>query len=358
MPQITIDEVHKADEYNIALVNFQNGYLNDKFVEQDAILLEDEKGTKTIVTHVSDLIYSGQESTEAVGKTLLLVRNRDTGKTRLIEVKNYNVKPVLKSDLDTFLNQDNSFLELGRKFGSKKSKKALEQYEKLKLNEQAVAEQMKNVSKNITVDQIDVSTIEASVTTNTDYLPFCNRDASHVKDVYLPSSLLTDSEFEQIIQETEFLDTTKFLPTIRKYIKKDTTKELIIIGLYANSLLVMSSLSAAQVAGRSYVACPQSAALNEHILKKFFTQSTGRARNRPIHYKDMAICHALVALLLISNFKFDLGELAIETKQPLKALSAKINLIGGYVVNKDGLVTALLKIPLAKPKSKKLNNTR
>lgn len=166
---LTIDTVYSKEESNVVLVNFQNGE-PEQDLDVNCERMVDEKGKKSLVTEISDVLYAGDEDAEELGQTFILVRNRETGKVRLIEVGCAELKPVMKVGLDATLSHETSHLELSRKFGSKKQKQNMEHKEKLKVNVQTVTEQMVKVTENISEDKLDLSVYNK---TDTDdfYLP-------------------------------------------------------------------------------------------------------------------------------------------------------------------------------------------
>lgn len=82
---LTIDTVYSKEESNVVLVNFQNGE-PEQDLDVNCERMVDEKGKKSLVTEISDVLYAGDEDAEELGQTFILVRNRETGKVRLIEV--------------------------------------------------------------------------------------------------------------------------------------------------------------------------------------------------------------------------------------------------------------------------------
>lgn len=353
MPSITIDEVcSKSDVYPF-IVNFQNGYPSENFKSRECLLLSDEKTqTKTIAVDVAGTLYIGEESEETLGTTLILARNKVTGKVRLIEVGQIELKPEISNNLESASLLDNSTLELSRKFGSKKYKKRLEQNEKLKQNEQAVVAQMANITHNLTEDQVDVSYTTSTESENF-YIPPINRDATSVNDVYDLNEILSPEQYESISNEITDIDLTEKLhPFIQVLTRKEFTQKQKILSLYANSLYNLYHIIARETMKKGFIACYESVTLNKHILKHFFTYVNGK-RCRPIQYKDKTLIYTMVLMLLINNYKFNFDEFCKLTKSTARTMSGKLAMCGGYVVMTNSVRIAQLKIPLNKPPNRR-----
>lgn len=347
MPKTHIDAVYPKG--SVYIVNFQNGYTTDTFHSQKCAVFEDKlTDEKVVATELCGLLYSGKEENEDVGKTLLVARNKSTGKVRLIEVANVDLKPVFLNNDTNEKVLDTSQLELSRKFGSKKQKKYMEQKEKLKVKVQTVTEQMHNVTVNVTEDQLDLS---AYIKTDSDdfYIPPINREADKPENVYDLYKILTKEEFEKIYSEIEKKDyMSHILPWLKEMTgaKKNLSQERTVLILYASTLFKLFSTMIKDIIKKNYVACPISSTLNDIVLKNFTTNANGK-RNRPLQYKDKTFCYALVFLLIVNNFKCDIEELSKNTKYNAKTMVTKFRVIGASVVASGNKKYAQLKTPLS-----------
>lgn len=347
MPKIHIDEVYPRG--SMYIVNFQNGYTTDAFRSKKCTLFEDrDTGERVAATELCGLLYTGKEEQEELGKTLILARNKTTGKVRVMEVGTIDMKPQINRKDASEKLLDTSHLELSRKFGSKKQKKQMEQKEKLKVNVQTVAEQMHNVTVHVTEDQLDLSSY---VKTDSDdfYIPPINRQADKPEDVYDLYKILTKEEYDKIYSEIQESDyTTHLLPWIKEMVgtKKQMSEEHTVLLVYANALFKLFSTMIKDIVKKNFVACPISSTLNEIVLKNFMTNVNGR-RNRPLQYKDKTFCYALVFLLLVNNLKCDIDELSKNTKYSAKTMVTKFRVIGATVVASGGKKYAQLKLPLS-----------
>ncbi|KAJ2941889.1 hypothetical protein O0L34_g10705 [Tuta absoluta] len=348
MPKLHIDEVYTKDSIYPMLVNFQNGYTTDQFqVNKCNVFSNENSGSKFVAAELNDMLYAGDESAEELGKTLILARNRNTGKVRLIEVGNAQLKPVLKIENDTAHLLETSYLELSRKFGSKKQKQQVEQREKLKVNEQTVTEQMQNASMNITEDKLDLSSYNKNDSDDF-YIPPIDRDADKPENVYEIEKILSEDDFDKIYSELEEKDySSDYTPFIENITSgKKLSKRHTVLAVYANSLLKYSLTMVKELIKKNYVACPHSSTLNDIILKNFSVVTNGK-RTRPMTYKDKALCHVIVFALLINNLKFSLDILCENTKLTATTVTTKVRVTGASVVNSGNKKIVQLKIPLS-----------
>ncbi|XP_045782896.1 uncharacterized protein LOC123879297 [Maniola jurtina] len=348
MTQISIDEVCPKKGMYPMIINFQNGYVTDRFTEQECIVLENsENKLQTVATVIDKLVYAGEEKSEELTKTFILTRNKKTGKVRLIDSSVVDMKPILKMNSEpTQALLETSNLELSRKFGSKKQKKRMEQREKLKVNVETVTEQMQNVTKTISKDELDLSLYD---TQNSDdfYIPPINRAATTAEALYDIDSILTEEQYAKINSELEGKDyKSDLVPLVKSIVeKKKLSPKLLVLAVYASCLVQMYSSVVRIITAKSFVICPHSVTLNELILKNFCTTINGK-RNRPMTYKDRAMCHAMVFILLISGLKVDFAELCETFKLSERNATMKIRVTGASVVVSGSKKTAQLKLPL------------
>lgn len=347
MVDIYIDEVFPKGECYPLLAHFQNGYPTNSFADQECVVLEHKiNGQKSLATEINDILYTGQEYEETLGRTFILARNRSTGKVRLIEVGNVELQPNIKSKIDA-PELETSYVDLGRKFGSKRHKKVLEQNEKLKVNEDVVMEQLQNVSQNVSIDQLDMTSYNKTDTEEF-YIPPIDREADKLEDVYKLTAILSPEQYDTIFSE---LDNSDYKSTLSPYVKEifrdSWSKEQIVLAVYASTLLSLISRPMREIGAKKFVACPHSPTLDSIILKDFFTYN-GRFRLRPQTYKDRSICYAIVLIFLINNYKIDVESFCKNSKLFQTTANTKIIMTGGWLTKQGTKKIAVLKLPLNK----------
>ncbi|CAG5001578.1 unnamed protein product [Parnassius apollo] len=346
MPKLHIDEVNTKDSVCPMIVNFQNGYITNEFRPTECMLFQNEKSESiTVATDINKFIYSGEEEKEVLGKTLILARNKITGKVRLIEVGTVELKPVLKVDLDATQLLESSNLELSRKFGSKKQKQQVEQREKLKVNVQIVNEQMQNVTKDITEDTLDLSSYD-KINSDDFYIPPINRDADKPELIYELDKILKEEEFEKIYSELEGKDFTVDMPVwIKNMVATKQNSKHIVLAVYATALFKLYSTMVREITKKTFTVCEYSPTLNDIVLANFIL-ITNEKRSRPTPYKDKALCHAIVFLLLINNLSLDMEALCQGVKLTPNTVSSKLRVTGASVLTVGNKKVVQLKLPL------------
>ncbi|XP_013162707.1 PREDICTED: DNA-directed RNA polymerase I subunit RPA49 [Papilio xuthus] len=345
MPKLQIDEVFTKNNIHPMLINFQNGYTTGKFQPTECVLLQDENSKTTIATQINDFVYTGEEEKEDLSKTIIIARNKNTGKVRLIEVGTAELKPVLKVDLDSTQLLETSNLELSRKFGSKKQKQQVEQREKLKVNVQIVNEQMQNVTQEVSVDNLDLSSYE-NPDSDDFYIPPINRDAQKPEQIYELDKILTEDEFDKIYSEVEGKDYASDIPSwVANLMTSKKNPKHIVLGMYAGVLLKLYLMLVKDIPKKMFTACKLSPTLNNIVLSNFLLNNNGK-RSRPAPYKDKSLCHAIIFLLLINNLSLDLDILSQGIKLQPKTVTTKIRVTGASIVASGSKKLIQLKLPL------------
>ncbi|XP_045456298.1 uncharacterized protein LOC123666135 [Melitaea cinxia] len=348
MAQIHIDEVYPKNTFYPMLVNFQNGYTTDNFEAQDIVLLENSKtGSKTLATEIDGLLYAGDEENEGLGKTFILARDKLTEKVRIIESGVVSLKPILNVKVNETQPLEINNLELSRKFGSKKQKQRMEHREKLKVNVETVTEQMQNVAEQITEEKLDLQSYNKA--DNDDfYIPPIDRTADTVDGVYDINKILTEEQYDKIYSELNGKDiVSDMVPFVKSIANKKLSPKHTVLAVYANALLQLYSTMVKEITKKSFTICPLSPTLNEYILTNFLSSSNSK-RTRPAPFKDKSLCHAIVFLLLINNYKIEMEGLCEALKLTPNTASIKVRVTGASVITSGNKKMVHLKLPLNK----------
>lgn len=215
-------------------MDFQIGKLKDDEAKDMACgLFRDQTQDKTVLALSNGrVVYKGYkpDPEKETVRTMLVLHNKKTGKVRLVEAERWQVTPVLEKPVieDNKIDADEKIVILNKQFGSKKVKRRTEQYERMKVNVDAVKDQLEKtvLSKNIftfiftewfkplidkhrliklyllldvEIDRLDLSSQlpndESAVNA---FLPACNRNASNVKDVYNVYDIIPKSKLETL----------------------------------------------------------------------------------------------------------------------------------------------------------------
>lgn len=133
---------------NSFVVNFQNGELKDDEAKNMSCgLFYDQNKKKTVLALSNgEIVYRGYkpDTSEDPMCTMLVLHNKRTGKVRLVQIERWQVAPVLEKSALKDINStvDDKVVTLNKEFGSKKIKRRIEQYEKLKVNVESVKEHL------------------------------------------------------------------------------------------------------------------------------------------------------------------------------------------------------------------------
>lgn len=158
----------KKNLYNCFIVNFQNGELKDEEAKKMSCGLFYDQNRKRTMLAMSNgqIVYRGYkpDTSQDLMRSMLVLRNRRTGKVRLVQVERWQVTPVLEKPVveDNKVAEDEKIAELNKQFGSKKVKRKTEQYERLKVNVESVKEQLEQTvsSKELSLQMFyDISII-------------------------------------------------------------------------------------------------------------------------------------------------------------------------------------------------------
>ncbi|XP_038221388.1 DNA-directed RNA polymerase I subunit RPA49-like [Zerene cesonia] len=347
MKQLEVEEVCPKRKLYPMVVNFQNAYITEEYRESNCLMFVNQDNNKnTVVTELDNIIYTGDEEEEDVGRVLLLARDKKTGKVRIIESGHLNLKPVIRNNLDTSQLLETSNLELSRKFGSKKQKKEMEQREKLKTNVETIKMQVEKATEKISEDQLDLSSYDSATLPDDFYLPPIDRKATRLEDVYDINKILTEDEFDTISSEIGEKDyKPEMSPWVLSLIEKSNSKTHQVLGLYASCLIKFYSTAAKEMKTKGFAACKSSHTLHKVIMKNFSSVAKGQTV-RVQNFKDKAFCHAIVFVLLINNYKCSLTSICEEFKIAQPTVLKKLRVIGATVVTSGSTKTVQLKYPL------------
>ncbi|CAG4969971.1 unnamed protein product [Colias eurytheme] len=347
MKQLEVEEVCPKRKFYPMVVNFQNADITDEYQGSNCEMFVNQENNKyTVVTELDNMVYTGDEEEKDVGRVLLLARNKNTGKVRIIESCHLNLNPVIRNNLDTSQLLETSNLDLSRKFGSKKQKKQMEQREKLKINVETITAQVQKATEKISEDQLDLSSYDNGTLPDDFYLPPIDRKATRLEDVYDINKILTEDEIETISSEIAEKDyKSEMSPMILSMVEKSKSKINQVLGLYTSCLIKFYVTTAKEMKLKSYAACKCSHTLHKIIMKNFSSMTKGQTVRLP-NFKDKAFCHAIVFIFLLNNYKCSLTKICEEFKFTQATILKKLRIIGATVVTSGGTKIVQLKYPL------------
>lgn len=358
----------KQNSYPMIL-SFQNE-INSNFasrVDECHLKFEPDRPGHSAVVSADGFLYHGREKVDSTFRNLILVKNRATGDVRLIEVGHASMKAFIREEIQAFDETDKQ--QLGEKFGSKRTKRAAEQSKKMKVDLDAVKEQLTASIMKIDVDAIDTSQINVEDSTSEKYLPPMDRNATDPKGVFKLSDIFSPEQFDTLktfsgkyfeSKESEIVVgdyIKKLMPNISSLetkLKIDSCCAL----LYADCIVRYLTENYRAVCNSHYKPCEYSDVISESILEKFSLKSD-KGRTRPQSMKDKAVSHIIVLLLIAGNCIIPcIDDLRKALNTPLNKLTQMIKVVGARTSVSNGKTSIVLKLPLVSPPSLKTKRDR
>ncbi|KAI4494840.1 hypothetical protein M0804_001041 [Polistes exclamans] len=357
-----IDEViSQPNQVKPIIVHFQNGQLADEETENISCGLfhDKQKDKKLLAVSCRQMVYKGYkpDDKQQLMHTMLLLHNKRTGKVRLVEAERWSVNAVLdKQVIDNNKNtSDEKIVLLNKQFGSKKAKRKTEQYERMKINVNAVKDDLEKTVSNIEINKEDLEMPTADDIITDIHLPPCNRDATNVQDVYNLNDIIPENKLEFLNETAKKIikcvptGKSKYFMYIIRSLKSDPDyiKKVSIL-LYMDAVSKWLNIPIKDARKRGACICPESEEVNSHIVDSYSLQVNG-ARLRPASMKDKAITHCLILGLIISDYVINIELLAtmLQSRIGIKKLS-NLSRILGMVPCKNDKNSYTLKLPLPK----------
>ncbi|KAL2720866.1 DNA-directed RNA polymerase I subunit RPA49-like [Vespula squamosa] len=342
------------------IVNFQNGELKDEAAETMScgLFYDKQKEKKLLAVSNGQIIYKGYtpDNKQQFMQTMLVLHNKRTGKIRLVQAERWSVSPVLhKQVVDNNKNTDADRIALlNKQFGSKKVKRKTEQFERMKINVNAVKDDLEKTVSNIEINKEDLETqiVDNDYITNI-HLPQCNRDATNVKDVYNLNDIIPENKLETLNETAKETinrvpeGKSKFFTHALRFLKSDPDNiKKVTLLLYIEAVAKWLNMPIKDAKKRGINICPYSEEVNSHIIETYSIQSYS-GRLRPASMKDKAIVHCIILGLIISDFVIDLELLAtmLHNRIGIRKLIDLAKIIAA-VPNKNDKKTFTLRLPL------------
>lgn len=341
------------------IVNFQNGELKDDEAKKMSCgLFYDKQKEKTLLALSNgQIVYKGYkpDTQKQLTQTMLVLHNKRTGKIRLVQAERWSVSPVLHKPLtDNNKNtEDDKIALLNKEFGSKKVKRKTEQFERMKININAVKEDLEKTVSNIEISKTDLETLIPE--DDNINLPPCNRDASHVKDVYDINDIVPEEKLKTLYEVAANINNqtdgkSKFFTHALRVLKSDpeNVKKVAIL-LYIEAVAKWLNTPIREIKKRNLDICPHSTEISSYITEMYSLPSSS-GRLRPTTMKDKALIHCIILGLIVSDFILDLELFAtvLSNRVGLKKL-LDISRIVAAAPRKDNRKTVTLQLPLPNP---------
>ncbi|XP_061727108.1 uncharacterized protein LOC133532449 [Cydia pomonella] len=398
MSELTVHSVCTKGPIYPTLLYFQNGCPTKDF-ETNCAVLQDKNKSRTIVMETSELVYAGKEEKEETGTMLILARDRITGIVRLIEVGSADLKPLTKTDLDHLQHQNEAKASSKMRFKktnthniSNAVQMDTEQIIDNNVLENAVAcndsigeLNIPPVDREITKDELDslqqqqqlsrseFSEFKKKQSKETEvvkqqnltenyteefYIPPINRRATKVEDVYHLEKILSKDEYDKIFQELEENNyVTDLHPYIQSYMKgRHLSPQLTVLAAYASYLIKYLHVSWIQITAAKYKICAYSKTLNDIIMNKFTKLTVYKKSPNDVHLRRIkprkiqlkAICHIMVFMLILNNYKFYLEPLCTAVGKQNISVKRLVHFTGASIVRRKVGRLVRLRLPLVR----------
>lgn len=345
--------IFKTNNRHPIIVSFQNG----KLVPESTTDLHcgiyncNTTKKKVVAATTNEITYKGtlEEDEKNLCRILLAVRNKRTNKVRLVEVDQVELKPSFESrGILSETNAEDAFNNLYKSFGSKKIKRAIGQRNMQKFDIDAMEEQISQALEAST-SIMNESTTNKSFDTANELVP-CNRNATHVFEVYKLEDFISHSELDSFNDLAIKLNKdpsasesySKFFQTCLNKVPNNIHCTKIL--LYAECLLKFISMGYKDLRKKNVVICPESQSLNNRILETF-TVSSDSGRTRSNQLRDKAICFIIVLGLLANNYTLSVDPISQTIKIGLSKLQQLCRVVGTVPLDRNKNIQ-VLKLPL------------
>lgn len=363
--KVIVDEIYMRSNNKTTpvLIKFQNGEL--KTANKDTTLYipakrKPEKQDHTIVV-TSGNIYSGPvaEADKKLVDTYICVRNKETGKIRIIAIDQVNlINHVYEDKVKTqynVLSKETAFETAMRNFGGRKELRYLNNRERDKINIDVFRDQLDNT---VEKSKVEASTVEEVQTTEdiADRIrPACNKNATNLHAVYsvtdvIPLDLLDrldeevtalfNTELDDIPIQSEFLKKTIASLRISNTQSTQTILKMKMI-IYMDGLL---KLVKSKLKNLNRVELSKITEKVETDIRQRFSAENEIQNFRSSTTNEKAICYFLVlAFLISSNFELDVDMLTTELSVSKANILKYAHLVNA--VHKPKSNSLVLKLP-------------
>ena len=310
--------------------------------------------------------------------TFIAIRNKTTGKTRLIEANEIVLKPEVtypKSTNPVLLQEshENKTLEekiqaskhLIKSFGQSKGIRFYDQQDRMKVDSSQVEDKVMKAAGVVTEDQIK----EAPKVEEVQIIPKRNDAATRSDQVYQVNDQLTPGELKQLLDAGEsVLQDWKSLEDLKQAQNERTLSPLgveffnkfinsdgdlgnkVALSLYLEGIIKFSKLRIGEMKkGEKSLQRNLPLSIKKKIFNLFSQSSGGNNRVVTPELKDRAICHVIVLCLMVNSFKLDASLLTESIRVRPDHLKKLVSMVGAHLVS-DSVTQSqfiVLKLPLA-----------
>jgi len=326
-------------------------------VEAELVEWKGDKAELDLKFQVNEMKYKNSgDKQDSYYTTYLAIRDKASGKTRLIEAQNMLMKPDVEvpkstnpvllrhepetASAETRLEANKSLIKA---FGQKKGQRYYENKELLSVDDDETAAKVLRAAGAVDSSKLNE---KAETTSKLDIVPPRDETAGRADMIYRMEHILTEREVKDLIEACrgaleefnsvealeEGVKSRIFSPIGVHFLKKLLNQEELdskaALALYMDATVKFTRLRPADLAKGNH-------ALPKHIpaviKKKLFDSfSSGSATNKIITpvLKDKAICYTIVMALMLNKFSFDVSLLTESVRVDNKNLKKLVMLTG------------------------------
>jgi len=321
---------------------------------------------------------SCKEETKKYHNTFIAIRNKKTGKTRLIEASTTvmepsviapkTTNPVLLQEVESEQTREDKMAagrHLIKAFGQAKGQRFYEQQDRMKVENSQIEEKVGKAAELVSDERLEA----AAPVEEMDIVPPCDRNATTKQDVYKLENLLNNNEVESLASAAETLLTNYNSKEKLQKCQQDRLlsplgvdllakclnheediSQLLATVLYMEAIIKFTNLRPGEFkkgtrALQSFIPI----GVKNKIFDKF---TTGPSKNRCLNpeVQDRAVCYILVLGLMATDYKLNLALLSESIRARTDKLKKLIAMVGAYV-QADSITqqnNIILRLPLAK----------
>jgi len=328
----------------------------------------------------------GRSGENPYQKTLLAIRNKKTGKVKLVETNTVLLGPMVapppttndvlireqlkadeevreKSEVEKKEQRTTMNKHLVGLFGQTKGKRAYEQADRMAVESSRLAQKLSQAAAGVTEEAVALPTDLNSAADADHLIPKCNKAANVVEEVYKLTDMITPDEMESLEEcavglmeeytSVEKIDAAVQSKTFSRLFASHVerlrnNKKLLCGAIYMEAILQFLNLRAA-----AFAKGPKGMAQFTHIpaaiRHKVFQEFTSVQGTVSPDTRDKAMCHIIVLALLVNKFQADFSELTSCLRTKADQIKRLARLAGATIatdsLTKTSFIT--LKLPLA-----------
>ncbi|XP_042864665.1 DNA-directed RNA polymerase I subunit RPA49-like [Penaeus japonicus] len=356
------------------LVSFSNGQVLDKAnlkgtLYQNTSANKRQKRQRVFAVDTPKMRYAGKNFGVEAGTTsresvFIGVLDKNTGKMELVETSTFLLHPVLEDIKSTnhhlqdsihSLTFDEKQEQVATSFGTKKAKQYVNRRKQYQVNTEEMALAIDQAASAIDMKSEDLDQGAKEKDTYLSVLPECDREASHIEDVYKLEVIAPDNflcYFEKPARhllegndpdENCTLLFRELLASAKLEEEEENQLRLACVALYVEVLIKFLSLRDRDFAKDPLQECPTK--IRSYIFHEY-TQLNNKRRVRNREAEDRARVSTLILAFIANKYQLSVSTLLQSVPIERQKLDILMKVIGAHHLRDSNLYK--LKLPLAR----------